>query len=147
MSSHRFDKSEVAQMLNHDDRSRLILQVLEADWPTALAVLPVAMRAIDSGKTSKEGLDVLRASLESYRESYGTPDRNRLNALMSTLLDGLTRLILSDPPKAQSVQEIESILEEGLGEERYIAVRNGLENYLLPTDSSIGRVWASMNRS
>lgn len=146
MSAPRMDKAEVARMLDDDDKSKFILQVLEVDWPTALAILPGAMRAVSSEATSPEGLEVLRESLNSYKDSFGTPDRTRLNAFITPLIDGLTRLILSDPPKTQAVKEIESILAEGMGEERFSSARKIVVDYLIPPESSLGRVWASMNR-
>jgi hypothetical protein len=146
MTNSKSVRIEVTRMLDSDEKSKLILQVLEVDWPTAIAVVPAALKAMANENATPDGIEILRASLNSYRESYGTPDRNRLDAFITPLIDGLTKLLLSEPPKVRAIKEIEEGLLVAMGEERFKKVRQLVIDYLMPPESSIGRVYASINR-
>lgn len=146
MLNNRKCKNEVQRMLEDDEKSKFILSVLEVDWPTAMAIVPAAMNAVSNADATPEGLEILRGSLSSYKESFGKPDRSRLNAFITPLIDGLTKLILMDPPNTQAVREIEGVLAGGLSDDGFAAVRKGVVDYLLPPGSSLGMVYASMNR-
>jgi len=132
--------------LVEDYNHRSILHLLEVDWPSALQIVPVAMRVAGEPERTPECLLILKESLRSYHQSLGKTDRQRLNAFLTTFLDGLCGLLAAQPVELGPVTELSAVLEEGIGKSSYSAVRERLIEILMPSSSSLGRVWRAINK-
>ncbi|HDV6122863.1 TPA: hypothetical protein RJN57_000364 [Pseudomonas aeruginosa] len=142
----RFNRSQLGRLLDNDEKAKFILHVLEVDWPTALAIVPVAIKAVCDRAVGDEVKAVLMKSLVSYNASMGKGDRVRLEAFVAPMLDGITTLCLAEPPKVDALGELQTLIAKELGEERFEKARKHVVDYLLPHDSPIGQVWRSMHR-
>jgi len=138
-------KLELAKLLD-DDKHRSILYLLDADWPAAIQIVPVAMRVAGEPERTPECLLILKESLRSYQQSLGQTDRQRLKAFLVPFIDGLCGLLSVEPLELGAVTELSAVLEEGVGKRNYSAVRERLIELLMPTSSSLGRVWRVINK-
>ncbi|WP_133306552.1 hypothetical protein [Pseudomonas sp. LS-2] len=127
--------------MEKDDKARLILNILDADWPTAVQIIPAAIKMVSRESASPECVSLLKASLGSYQRSLGMQDRDRLEAFLEPFLAGLTELLLSEPTVTAAVQDIKSLLDGAVKSDANVVARNEIECLLLPEDSSIGQIW------
>lgn len=147
MDVSNFNRVQLARLLDNDERAKFVLHLLEVDWPTALALIPVAVNAVGCASLSDEVLDILRRSLKSYDAALGSSDRQRLKAFITPLVDGVTNLLMSDPPKVEVIGEFQGLVVKELGEQCFVQVRQKVADYLMPLDTPIGMVWRSISRS
>lgn len=138
-------KFEVSKLVEND-KHKFILHVLEVDWPTALAIVPVAIQAIGDGSKTDECVEVLSRALVSYQASLGQGDQVRLKAFLHPLLNGLAELLASNPPAITPIAELKAVISRGVGEENFNQVRKKLIEHLLPPGTPIGRTWRAMQR-
>lgn len=135
---------QLARYFKDDEKSKIILHILETDWPTAMAVVPKALQYMRTGENVAHGEKILRASLTAYNAALGAPDQVRLKAFLEPLLDGLSCLVMASPPEDNVVNMIfDSLAGQGT-ETQKAKVRHKIEELLLPEDTSIGRVWKSI---
>ncbi|NWC83867.1 hypothetical protein HX798_26800 [Pseudomonas putida] len=135
---------QMTSYFKDDEKSKIILHILETDWPTAMQVVPRALQYMRTGETVAYGEKVLRASLAAYNAALGLPDQTRLKAFLEPLIEGLSALILASPPEGEAVEMIFDSLSGRSTETQQFAVRQKIEDLLLPEDTSIGRVWKSI---
>lgn len=74
----------VTRLLHKDDKARMVLNILDADWPTAVQVIPEAMNLVSRESTSPECVALLKVALASYQQSLGGRDRDRLEAFLGS---------------------------------------------------------------
>lgn len=137
----RLRNDSVTRLLDKDDKARMVLNILDADWPAAVQVIPEAMKMVSRESTSPECVALLKVSLASYQQSLGGRDRDRLEAFLEPFLSGFTDLLLLDPAPTQAVLELKALLDGLVKTDANLVARNRIESLLLPEDSSIGQVW------
>lgn len=135
---------QLNRYFKEDEKAKIILHILETDWPTAMQVVPRALQYCRTGENVAHGEKILRASLAAYNESLGRSDQIRLKAFLEPLIEGLSGLILAKPPEGNSVAMIFESLSGQAPDSQKAAVRQKIEELLLPEDTSIGRVWKSI---
>lgn len=135
---------QLTSYFKDDEKAKIILHILETDWPTAMQVVPRALHYMRTGEKVAYGEKVLRASLAAYNAALGSPDQTRLKAFLEPLIEGLSALILASPPEGEAVEMIFDSLSGRSAETQQLAVRQKIEELLLPEDTSIGRVWKSI---
>ncbi|HGN3112519.1 TPA: hypothetical protein ACKRQV_000216 [Pseudomonas aeruginosa] len=135
---------QLNRYFKEDEKAKIILHILETDWPTAMQVVPKALQYFRTGENVALGEKILRASLSAYNESLGRSDQVRLKAFLEPLIEGLSGLILATPPEGNAVAMIFESLSGQAPESQKAAVRQKIEELLLPEDTSIGRVWKSI---
>jgi hypothetical protein len=135
---------QLSRYFKDDEKAKIVLHILETDWPTAMQVVPRALDYMRTGENVAIGEKILRDSLAAYNQSLGKTDQVRLKAFLDPLIDGLSGLILAQPPEGTSVQLIFDSLAHHSPEAQKAAVRQKIEALLLPEDTSIGRVWKNI---
>lgn len=135
---------QLTRYFKDDEKAKIILHILETDWPTAMQVVPRALQYMRTGENVAHGEKILRASLAAYNAALGSPDQVRLKAFLDPLIDGLSSLILASPPEGGAVEMIFDSLAGRGTESQKAAVRRRIEDMLLPEDTSLGRVWESI---
>jgi hypothetical protein len=134
-------------MLPKDDKARLILNILEADWPTAVQIVPAALELAGLESTTPECVELLKGCLSSYQSYLGESDRARLVSFLDPFLTGVTALLLQDPTPADSVLEIKGLLNGVVKNQGHAGARKKIEEILMPEGSSIGRVWLAIKEN
>lgn len=134
----------VTSMVSRDDKARLILNILEADWPTAVDIVPRALELVGLQSTTPESVELLRRCLASYQSYLGQSDRARLVSFLEPFLSGLTALLLKEPTPMDTVLEIKGLLDGVVKSEGHAEARLRIEKILMPEGSSIGRVWQAI---
>ncbi|WP_165678339.1 hypothetical protein [Metapseudomonas otitidis] len=135
---------QLTRYFKDDEKSKIILHILETDWPTAMQVVPRALQYMRTGENVAHGERIIRASLAAYNAALGSSDQERLKAFLEPLIEGLSSLILSLPPEGSTVELIFDSLVGSGSEIQKAAVRQRIEELLLPEDTSLGRVWKSI---
>ncbi|MGI0646924.1 hypothetical protein ACRCPS_18065 [Pseudomonas aeruginosa] len=143
---NNLSRTQLSRLIDNDERAKFVLHLVEVDWPTAFELVPIAFRAVSRGSVSKELMAILMMSIKSYDAALGSPDRDRLRAFITPLVDGVTNLLLSDPPKVEVIGEIQDLVVAGLGEKGFAHTRQRVIDYLMPSDTPIGMVWRAMNK-
>lgn len=138
-------KVEVSKLIENE-KHKFILHVLEVDWPTALAIVPAALKAVGDGSRTRECVEVLSRALVSYQNSLGKGDQVRLKAFLMPLLDGLAELLVAEPPAMAPIADLKAVISQGVGEAGFDLVRKKLIEDLLPDGTPIGRAWRAMQR-
>jgi len=131
----------VTRMLPKDDKARMVLNILEADWPTAVEIVPAALELAGLESTTPQCVELLKNCLSSYQSYLGKSDRARLVSFLDPFLSGVTSLLLQDPTPEDSVLEIKGLLDGVVKNHGSAGARNKIEEILMPEGSSIGRVW------
>lgn len=145
MKNLKAQKIKVAGMFR-EERHRVILHVLEVDWPAAITVITAAMRSVGDKARTPECVQVFTRALDLYEQSFGSTDRERLAAFLHPVIDGISDLLMADPPRTKAVIDIETVLEAGVSAAGHGGPRARVIDQLLPKDTSIGRVWRLMQR-
>lgn len=138
-------KVEVSKLIENE-KHKFTLHVLEVDWPTALAIVPAALKAVGDGSRTRECVEVLSRALVSYQSSLGKGDQDRLKAFLMPLLDGLAELLVAEPPAMAPIADLKAVISQGVGEAGFDLVRKKLIEDLLPDGTPIGRAWRAMQR-
>ncbi|WP_095158212.1 hypothetical protein [Pseudomonas sp. Irchel 3E13] len=131
-------------MVSKDEKARLILNILEADWPTAVDIVPKALELAGLESTTPECVELLRRCLASYQSYLGESDRARLISFLDPFLSGLTTILLKEPTPTDTVLEIKGLLDGVVKSECHSDARLRIEQILMPEGSSIGRVWQAI---
>lgn len=134
----------LSRLLGSDTRTKGLLNLLEADWPTALQVVPAAFKVVESESCAPCCRDLLTEALRSYKSALGRPDQERLVAFMDPFLDGLAEMLEREPAPTAAVVDMQNSLLIEVEKESGASVRARLEAMLLPADTSLGLVWRSI---